>query len=625
MPRKTRAAAKAEEAVLVDTDAPQEVPLPPTPKHEREREPLRSITPNSVDSIDNDRAGAEEPTKGKPKKGKKAGVKKKGRKAKNEALEEEPKVVEESTQDSNEDTEQPPDSAVEVAEETPAPVELQVEEPVAKPVLDERPASSLGRSTRMTRRQQALAEAEKEVAEPKAIAGELVLSPPEPERVDEAMLSPVPTVADEPQPNGSLSPLLQELPDRTRPEPLSLVASNATSRRSSQVQDPIEAIDALEDEIDEVTKIIPALDSPTSPVKVKATAKAEQPKSVKPSCVATAKSAVARTAKPGATSQSAAVARNRSLAEPKRSTTTLSRSSSTKGRPTSVIMDSKNKDTTKDDAKEGDAPDYLAAKRRPISIHFPTPPPPPKSKKAPTTSNFVLPGEAIAAKLKAQRAERQKRGEEEAAKRREFKARPVPTIKPKPVEVKQTAASRARLGLEPEKDNASGLKRSATVTGATSSTSKRNSSVASKRSSVIGAPKPSTAATATTSTSTAQKRSSLVASKPVIGTKPRPTPVAPASHPAPRSVSASEAAAQRLKGKEVYNRDKVEKEARERAQREKDEAIKRARAEAAERGRQASREWAEKQKRIALEKKMKEQAASGGVSPIQASNPTAAA
>ena len=73
-------------------------------------------------------------------------------------------------------------------------------------------------------------------------------------------------------------------------------------------------------------------------------------------------------------------------------------------------------------------------------------------------------------------------------------------------------------------------------------------------------------------------------------------------------MSASDAAAQRLKGKEVYNRDNVEKAAREKAQREKDEAVKRARAEAAERGRQASREWAEKQRRAALEKKKASQA-----------------
>jgi hypothetical protein len=85
-----------------------------------------------------------------------------------------------------------------------------------------------------------------------------------------------------------------------------------------------------------------------------------------------------------------------------------------------------------DTTEDGKLQDYLAAKRRPISMSFPTPPPLVKSKKPVTTSNFTLPGEAVAAKLKAQRLERQKREEEEAAKKREFKARPVPTVSSKP-------------------------------------------------------------------------------------------------------------------------------------------------------------------------------------------------
>ena len=53
----------------------------------------------------------------------------------------------------------------------------------------------------------------------------------------------------------------------------------------------------------------------------------------------------------------------------------------------------------------------------------------------------------------------------------------------------------------------------------------------------------------------------------------------------------------KLKGREVFNRDRMEKEARERERKEKEEAAKRARAEAAERGRIASREWAERQRK----------------------------
>ncbi|RMZ77567.1 hypothetical protein DV737_g4257, partial [Chaetothyriales sp. CBS 132003] len=63
------------------------------------------------------------------------------------------------------------------------------------------------------------------------------------------------------------------------------------------------------------------------------------------------------------------------------------------------------------------------------------------------------------------------------------------------------------------------------------------------------------------------------------------------------TVTKGNTAQQKAKGKEVFGRVKVEKEAAEKERREKEEATKKARAEAAERGRQASREWAEKQKR----------------------------
>jgi hypothetical protein len=65
-----------------------------------------------------------------------------------------------------------------------------------------------------------------------------------------------------------------------------------------------------------------------------------------------------------------------------------------------------------------------------------------------------------------------------------------------------------------------------------------------------------------------------------------------------------ETAQLKLRGKEVFNRNRVELDERERARKEKEEAARRARAEAAERGRIASREWAEKQrmKKMAVEK-----------------------
>jgi hypothetical protein len=61
-------------------------------------------------------------------------------------------------------------------------------------------------------------------------------------------------------------------------------------------------------------------------------------------------------------------------------------------------------------------------------------------------------------------------------------------------------------------------------------------------------------------------------------------------------VTPIDAVMQKIKGKEVFNRDKMEKDAKDRERKEKEEAAKQARAQAAERGRIASREWAERQR-----------------------------
>jgi len=164
--------------------------------------------------------------------------------------------------------------------------------------------------------------------------------------------------------------------------------------------------------------------------------------------------------------------------------------------------------------------------------------------------------------------------------------------------VRQTASSRARMSLAGDVNGdvenqhpASSLKRTSTV----SSTNKRASMMVTgseKRSSLF-----------------VQKRQSLLQTtqpsstmRNTSGSRPR-TSAAPSATKPP--VSTQEANALRHKAKEIYNRDKVDQETRNRERREKEEATKRARAAAAERGRQLSREWAEKQKRKALEEKQR--------------------
>ncbi|KAF2677283.1 hypothetical protein K458DRAFT_424143 [Lentithecium fluviatile CBS 122367] len=196
-------------------------------------------------------------------------------------------------------------------------------------------------------------------------------------------------------------------------------------------------------------------------------------------------------------------------------------------------------------------------------------PPRPKSTKAPTVANFQLPGEAVAAKLKAQKEERLKREEEaEAAKKAAFKTRPAPVRMLVPAPVRHTSASKARESLM-SKENIAGItiapppQRSASINAG-----KRSSMVLSR--------------TISTSSANSSNRNSMILN---------PGPVVKST------VTPADAAAQKVKGKQVFNRDKMEKEARERERREKEEAAKRARAEAAERGRIASREWAEKQRK----------------------------
>ncbi|KAI4719874.1 hypothetical protein E4T48_03927 [Aureobasidium sp. EXF-10727] len=292
------------------------------------------------------------------------------------------------------------------------------------------------------------------------------------------------------------------------------------------------------------------------------------------------------------------------------------------------------------------------SKPRPMSMSFPTPPPPPKSSKAPTQSTFQLPGEAIAAKLKAdkearlqrqaesgantsrqtykppvtqkstkaptkatfqlpgeviaaklkqEKEERQRRAEENAPKtayvppvtqkstkpvtkatfqlssdafaakmkaqkearllkqkeedekrekeRAVFKARPVPKSIAKPAEVRQNAASRARLPSAEIQPN--GLRRATSVRE----------------------PKPRP--------SSFHPSSSVTALPP-----PRPA----------TSTSKRQSLAPSAKGKQVFARAKEEQEKEAAEKKDKEEAAKKARLEAAEKGRLASREWAARKK-----------------------------
>ena len=243
------------------------------------------------------------------------------------------------------------------------------------------------------------------------------------------------------------------------------------------------------------------------------------------------------------------------------------------------------------------------SKPRPVSLSFPTPPPAAKSSKAPTKSTFQLPGEAVAAKLKAAREERAKREATAAAskdeKRPAFKARPAPSTLNKTPSVRHTAASRAR---DPAKASEVAAK-PATSTSTTTTGHKRSNTISTSK------PRPSTVPSMTSSTTKPSAPSTLTVQK-----RPRPssmhvssTTATAAVAPRNPSISSSSGAASRpstaritsgasSKGKEVYARFGAARDAAENEKREKEDAARKARAAAAEKGRAASREWAEKQR-----------------------------
>ena len=208
-----------------------------------------------------------------------------------------------------------------------------------------------------------------------------------------------------------------------------------------------------------------------------------------------------------------------------------------------------------------------------------------KPKKPPTRASFILPGEAVAQKLKEKREERVKQQEAAAASKMESKARPVRLSQA--ATVKPTATSKARISLaqseaigNPNSKPTPDIRPGSRATGFGSAAP----SDAHKRLSHLSVPK---------RTPTAAKDSSA---RPSLAGTTTTTSRMSAATPLRRITSNGKAAHQTMRGKEVFERNKSAKDALDKSRKEKEEAAKRARAEAAERGRIASRQWAEKQK-----------------------------
>ncbi|KAK3673722.1 hypothetical protein LTR78_006275 [Recurvomyces mirabilis] len=355
-----------------------------------------------------------------------------------------------------------------------------------------------------------------------------------------------------------------------------------------QVSDPITAMDALDDAVERISAEVPVVQA--TPKKAKAQKATPIVRTTKAS---QARLSMAQAEKSGNPRPSSMIGRSNSVRQSvfssqptgrrlmpdtlNKSTSMRQSTATTQPAVKRVISGSSSLNKSTNEPREKKEVVIPHSKPRPMSVSFPTPPPPPKSRKAPTTSSFQLPGEAIAAKLKAAREERMKEAQPEEEKKPAFKARPVPAGLKKASSVRQTTASRVR--------------ESAVGGASTGGTHKRaNSVMTSSTIRPLQAPttKPALPAlnvtkprASTAMANLTQPRSSLRTS--TIGT----APILGQRVPSGKGTS---------KGKEVFNRAALAKDTAVKEKREKEEAAKKARTAASERGRQASREWAEKQK-----------------------------
>jgi hypothetical protein len=411
------------------------------------------------------------------------------------------------------------------------------------------------------------------------------------------------------------------------------IKSRSPAKRTSRIEDSIEAMDALEEAIEEVSKL-PQIKHLESPVKERQSPPRTLPPSARKTALdtkvvlKTPKSASKTPSKNKPTELKPAPPRTNSgrvsTVEPTTKALTVNKSVS---RPATVAPKSTRPSTTltaPSTMSFSNSPlKQLPEKKRVTSGALSTSKPafvPAKSSKPPTRSTFILPGEAVAAKFKTQREERAK--QEEEKNKKTFKARPAPSMSGRPsVAPRENKASLARKssaqitpGQSEDKENLEPKRpRPSTVPGTTlktldvkkvrpeGSTVRANSSV--RR-------------TTTNSTPPTSATRRPVPDRPTIAPKPITRPsMAPRVASLTRPVKSSPLSSSSLKstvaikasGKDVYARTKLEREQEEKEKREKEDAAKKARAEAAERGRLASREWAEKQKqrqlRIVEEKK----------------------
>ncbi|KAI1944734.1 hypothetical protein LOZ57_004747 [Ophidiomyces ophidiicola] len=229
---------------------------------------------------------------------------------------------------------------------------------------------------------------------------------------------------------------------------------------------------------------------------------------------------------------------------------------------------------------------------------------PAKSTKPLTRSTFELPGEAISRRMRAQREERLKKEEEEREQRKLFKASKI-RYSHIPAEVRETFTSRSRAsrgGTESPlkvpsrttsiarapvpRSSLSSSVRTASIDGMSLTHSASDEHLGRRASFAPG----DTRHSSVSSGPTARSVNNAASGAGINEGKARHSTVTS------KTPSMTDTPLPKLRGKAVLGRDRQLVEDREHGRRQKEEATRRARAEAAERGRLASREWAEKEK-----------------------------
>ncbi|KAK2753942.1 hypothetical protein FQN54_007301 [Arachnomyces sp. PD_36] len=413
-------------------------------------------------------------------------------------------------------------------------------------------------------------------------------------------------------------------------------------RQAPRIEDSVEAIDALEDALEQIGQALPDVDtgfdspvrgpSPTEPVRnvevgkrvnkpVAGTTRAPSTRNrrAEPKNQASNSRAPSTQRRTATSKPPPQVSRNpsRLTNRPQAGRSPVRTAPTGKPEKASAVASTRTKQASKPTStsttQESKTPITRKERPRLDPSNLSTSKPgfvPAKSTKAPTRSTFELPGEAISRRMKAQREEKARQEEEEKQRRRSFKAKPMRINSVPSVAVKETASSRNRaraslIGEDFAREAAAqnsppvSKRHSAIITPTRSSSFQSVESPASKRNSLLGISKrPSLNSLATRTSSVSRERG---VNSPTISVSHAGSEVdrnGEAVTPTRRAstITPADTVYQKARGKEIFQRDQLQKEQRDRERREKEEAAKRARAEAAERGRQASREWAERQR-----------------------------